>query len=380
MAAARTRYRESGFLDGSWDHGGGNVVDYNVSEHYDDVCKDVVGKRDRDNPFDSTQYEREGGYMLGNSCKVPISFAYLSPSMYTGAPSSSSYVSRIMAQTGPLTPKLYLPTSIFEMRDIPAMLLHAGNLLHGIRISDRFLRTGHGLRLSPVKEAAAATLAYQFGWAPLIQDISRMVHLAENVKRVQKTLLRAHTEKGIRRKINLFSDEKVTTGRSTVHSTWGVLMGANYTNVASIKQWATIRWKVRDQSQIGYMPTFSEAFKVAYGLNPGYIPIEIWKAMPWSWAIDWFTDISNRLQASHNMIYYKPSNLNIMTHYVTERTYMPGKASGGAPYSFTGAVTKVQRRYRTQQAPVNSISLRLPFLDSFKLSILGSMTILRLSR
>lgn len=372
MATSRTRTMVSiPSRTGYWDHGGGNIVRYNLAPKIK-TTKDVIGNRGGQNPFTSSARTEENGLRI-TSFDGKADFPVSPPNgAWYSAPAESTYVSRIMASTGPLTPKMYLPNSIFELKDIPMMLRHAGDLLHKIRL-DRAFRHG----LDPLKEAASATLATQFGWRPLIEDMGKMLAFAEVVERQQKILRGAHSTRGIRRRITLVKDTQTLEGTQLVHSTWGLFMSPRFKDTNTIDRWATMRWTVRDQTQIGTTPSFGEAFKVAYGLNKGYIPINVWKSLPWSWAIDWFADISNKLAASHNMVYYKPSQICIMTTRVVDRKYYPLTVG---QYTFSGGNAKSVWKERTIHPPVNTLSLRLPYLDNFKLSILGSFSILKLSR
>lgn len=248
------------------------------------------------------------------------------------------------------------------------MLRHGGDLLHKI---------ARPHKMDPVAEAASATLAYQFGWKPLIEDIGKMLNFADVVKRRQRVLLGAHSTNGVRRKVNLDQQDGAEGSYSGFISNHLSPSSTRVTPFKNNLKWGTVRWKVRDQSQIGRVPTFNEAFRAAYGLNRGHIPIEIWKAMPWTWAVDWFLDISNILAANYNMIYYKPSSVCIMTTYETKYVIEPITPQNPSRYYEGGEITLV-RKVRTVHSPNPSLSLRLPFLDSFKLSILGSMTVLRL--
>lgn len=132
---------------------------------------------------------------------------------------------------------------------------------------------------------------------------------------------------------------------------------------------------------IGKEPSHNEAFRSALGLNLGMIPITIWKALPWSWMIDWFADISNVMQANYNMIFYSPSAINFMENRVViTETSGGSNASGNTSATVSAGSLKIERKLRSQlSTSAAKVTLRLPFLDNFKLSILGSLTILGLS-
>lgn len=293
--------------------------------------------------------------------KCPVAWAGSDPSKLTSE-ALVNFKNRVLSASGPLTPSIYAPTALFELRDVPRMLRHAGDLLHKIK----YRPSG----LSPAKEAASATLAYQFGWAPIVQDLVKLTGLAGAVRQRQKNLSKAGSPGGLKRRISLGSDTKTVSGTTTVHSTYGINIQPKFVDTMSYKQWATIRWTIIDASQLGKDPSWMDATYTELGFLPGHVPIEIWKAIPWTWMIDWFADISNILAANYNSIFYRPSLLNIMRHSVSERQFMPYQ-------QFAGGIKHVEWKERyVDAAPSASLRLRVPFLDPFKLSILGSLTYL----
>jgi hypothetical protein len=122
-----------------------------------------------------------------------------------------------------------------------------------------------------------------------------------------------------------------------------------------------------------------DAFKAALGLNKGYIPIDIWKALPWSWLIDWSLDISQTLQANYNMIYYTATNCCRMDY--SSNTYSHGDyPSIHNHWLSSGTFTYEVKARKVLIIPPNlTPTLKLPFLDNFKLSVLGSLAILKIS-
>ncbi|DAD50072.1 maturation protein [ssRNA phage Gerhypos.2_13] len=286
---------------------------------------------------------------------------------------------RSLASSGPLTPKLYLPTAIFELKDLPDMVMqlkHAGDILHGLASPKSPLPLGHNRPLSPTKGAASANLAYQFGWAPLISDIWKLLNFWTYVDKRQKYLKKVQRSGGSKRRITLGSNKQTASGRFVVHSTFGVYIETDYVDVMSLDQWSTIRWTIREGTEIGPSATsFTESFKDVLGLQRGHIPISAWKALPWSWAVDWVINISQLLEIGYNSIYYKPSRLNIMTHARSERTL------AAHPSGFPGLVNVHELKSRSVDAsPDPSLEVRVPFVDTFKLSILGSLTIVKLNK
>jgi hypothetical protein len=279
---------------------------------------------------------------------------------------------RLLAQTGPMTPKVNSITNLLEIADVLRMLKHAGDLLHK-------LVTNPGSLATP-KVIASTTLAYQFGWGPLIQDLGRVMDFADLVAQRQKELEDLYSGKGIRKRTSFGSTSARGKGSQTIASVGGITIKPDWEWSEGTKTWGTVRWKLRDPSQIGKKPSWRDAWKSVYGLNAGQIPVQIWKALPWSWAIDWFTDISNHLNALQNMVLFRPSNPCIMCtshgkvdwkHY----SESPTRKFGGATLNYS---------YRWRQArnlgSLALINVRVPHMDPYKLSVLGSLTVLGLVR
>jgi hypothetical protein len=370
---ARHRQRTGPTIVGHGRYGGVDITPSSRTT-WSEVCDDVVGNYGGENPFVLQRTETVGGLLnyshpsTSNYFKdCPVNF---NPGGYIPVPSSASLITRVMSSTGPLTPSIYLPVSVFEFRDIPAMLRHAGNLLHKIK---------NPSGLNPLKEAGAATLAYQFGWGPLMQDIGKMLQFAALVQKKQEQLMKANSRDGIRRRISLGqASDELNSSSEIVWSTYGFLLGQKVIDQRTYKQWAVIHWKLRDPSQIGKPPTFRQAFDAALGTSKGYIPIEVWKAMPWSWAVDWFAGISDFMQASHNMLYYMPSRLSIMTYRKNVKSFSAYVSKSIPGLSITEGSVTTENKARAVHTPLQNISLRLPFMDNFKLSIIGGLTAARL--
>jgi hypothetical protein len=370
VATSRTR-SFSGFPEKGWRIIGG-VMTLTSRDNSFGSCDDVIGDFGGYHSLSIFRQDVSGSIYRsylgpGGSQDWEYPLPFTATTKYSGAPTASSYVNRVLAQTGPLTATVNLPVALFELKDLPRMLKHAGDLLHKI---------GSRSGLNPAKEGAAATLAYQFGWGPLIQDIGRMMNLVDMIDKRQRMLQQAHSTKGIRRKINLDNLTSTHSGGELRSSTYGRFINQDYEGTKNVRTWGTVRWVTRDPSLFGKKPSFKEAFNTALGLNPGYIPISVWKAMPWSWAIDWFAGISDLINAYHNMVYYRPSRICIMRTWTNTWTYPHCFDAGGEVSQ--GSKIAVWKE-RTIHNPSLVPRIRFPFLDPYKLSILGSFAILAIT-
>lgn len=378
--AGRTRTRTRVAVHGTYGYVGQFQTTRDLS--FRDVCADTVGNYHSDNALQIDHFRGVGAIMnsrisVNNGALI---YLYQSVPMFnlvTNIPSnpfgpdvSQSFVNRLLASSGPLTPRINVPLFIFELRELPRMLKDTGDYLHGLRKRPR---------IPSDRDVAAQTLAYQFGWGPLVGDIVKMLSFVDTVKKRQDELRKANSSRGLKRRVTLDPMTEQTTESKLAWSA-SPMGGITVTCVTTHtrESWATCRWNLRSGQNIGRDPTFSEAFNAALGLNRGMIPIDVWKSLPWSWAIDWFADISNLLQANYNMIYYSPGKVCIMNRIKSEMA-IPEYGTPTRGLIFTSGTRTRETLYRTVVSNPSSIpTLRVPFLDSFKLSILGSFTILRI--
>lgn len=374
LLPARTRTRTFGSISGggTW---GGTPIGWSYPE-VRERTDDVTGNFGGNNPFGLERRKYSGSIVNKSSGTLQLqscpSFMYTkTPGKPSQVPDISSYLNRLLATTGPLTPRINLPLFVYELKDIPMMLRHAGDLLHKIKRPSG---------LDPAKEAAAATLAYQFGWAPLVGDLKKLLSFGDAVAKQQRILKGAHSERGIRRRVSFGEEKYATNGIDPVWSVYGLFLTPEFNSELGCKTWGVVRWKVRDSTQVGKYPSWNTSMRTALGFNAGMIPISVWKAIPWTWLIDWFADISNVLTARYNMIYYRPYRACIMrTSWNTRRYRAVPTGPNPTDICSEGTIESVFKERYPVNSPSPSVNLKLPFLDSFKLSILGSLTILRIS-
>jgi hypothetical protein len=281
---------------------------------------------------------------------------------------------KIAASTAPLKPALYLFTGMFEARDFPLLLMYAGDLLLGFK-SRRPVRY-----LAGPRALAAHTLAFQFGWGPILQDLTKLLDVVHLILARQREIGELNSGKVVRRTVRFGRYAGGFTDTETVYSTFSVIVTLIRTVSHGTEAWATIHWQLADMGLLGKQPSFLDAFQVVYGLKPGIdgfttLIQQIWKALPWSWFIDWFANISDALEVSRNLIHYKPSRINLMWETTKIATYAPLHPTGTRSFNGGSCRVVVKNRNQPSISSVTGVRLKLPFLDSFKLSVLGSLAV-----
>lgn len=361
----RVRRRRDNVRVGQHTYPDGGVVPIYGST-YDHTCRDVVGNYLGVNPLIITKHtsKRAGLQVIdryGQNVRLLFTGLDASSPFLEDSSDQQSYINRIVAN-GPAKPHVNVPLFIAELKDIPRMIRHAGDLLHKIRRPS-------GLSID--KEIAAATLAYNFGWDPLISDITKMLDFQGAVTKRQKSLNKIKTHGSYKSRTILHSHSDTIQGSELTTSYLGVANYVPFTCSRQIKVWGSTRWTLADGADIGRISDPDKIWYDVTGFNARNIPLTAWKLMPWSWMIDWFTDISNVLQANNNLLDFKPYNTCIMTQCNNTKVFK----RGGVLQEDTVLDSVLKSRIPVSASP--SVVLKLPMMDNFKMAILGSLAILK---
>lgn len=353
-------------------------------------CSDTVGNFESNNGFGLQSATSIGGRLDGSVVygttssytfhDYPLDAVQRTPSYLGLVPVSyaNGLRTQALARTGLSNPSFNIPLSVVELRDVPRMLRHAGDLLHGLRRPSG---------LNPLKEGAAATLAWQFGWRPLIDDLKKLMKFQLIVeKRVRQIDQAFDRQRGYLGKATLENFSTVTVEPDKgLNSSSGLFYRADRTTVSSTRSWCTVPWAPRSKFRsLGSDAAKAKAFNEALGFNGRNIPLTIWKALPWTWLTDWFVNISDSILAVNNLIDYQPGTGCIMVHRSIVTSFPGGMCTHlGEPVisvSSHESTREIKQRFVISDWGVGLPTMKVPFLDTFKLSVLGSLTILKIVR
>nr|APG77041.1 hypothetical protein [Beihai levi-like virus 4] len=333
------------------------------------TCTDVVGNYPNANPLDIHREWLDGctidWYVSEKNFAYGPAYSWRNAlgSIPDGDFVSDNSAAVKLHAAGPISPQFNLPVSIFELRDIPRMLRHAGDLLHKLKRPSG---------LNPVQEAAAANLAYEFGWAPLISDLKTCFKFAEMTDKRRKRLSGLDQGKHISTRVNLHASSRDDEFQAYLH-TIGPLVRASVHRHIAYEQWATCKWRVKDPGSIGTIVDEYGQMSDAIGLSTRNIPLAVWKVLKWSWIIDWFVNISDLLKATQNSAVLAPYNACVM-----RRTTVKSNVIGNNLMS--GGVAHGKTMLRHPIGLSTYPPLQLPIIDNFRAGILASLTVTRMGR
>lgn len=348
-----------------------------------EAMTDFVGNPNGDNALDHTRCDIEGSIMNYNTQAGSYLVDYPS-ALYANYSLSDNngplgpLLNKLLA-SGPLTPRMRLPVSLFELKDIPRMVKHGIDLF--LHLRGWAGKPGFS-GLNATKEAAAANLAYQFGWAPLIEDFGKMLNFVQNTEKTRRALNKAASNRGLKRRVKLGESSNASYTNSVMHSTGGMTIIVPVKTLKTTRSWGVCRWKLKSGGPVSKMkplqPERFDPFRTAYGLNPGQQFANVWKALPWSWMFDWFLNLSNVLDAANNLAHYNVSGVVIMRETKAVDTHPMYPVSN--PTISAGQRTRVKQLRTPLSNPTPQIAIQLPILDNFRLSILASLAVVRLDK
>lgn len=175
---------------------------------------------------------------------------------------------------------------------------------------------------------------------------------------------------GISRRLNLAS------GSASYEDTLSILSFPSSTiiygrmsRITKGKQWGSVKWVPtavpKDLSNSSLRRLARDA---VFGLGGVHIS-DVWELLPWSWMVDWCSNIGDWLQAKRNKIPVVPRDVCIMTYRETKSSWTRADqvlwVSGG------GGTSVLETKERALGS--GSLSASIPFLNGGQLSILSAL-------
>lgn len=302
----------------------------------------------------SARYKYEGGF-----CCLSTGGAYDSafnvPSTPTNANSIAAEASNYAASMGaagwnrfqPGRPEAGLGQFLIELRDVPRMLQNSAKHFSNL------YRT-----LKSPSMMASEWLNYSFGWKPFLRDLRKFASLSQNLN---TSLKRLKENNGKWRKAGGIMDESSVTetiakGSGTKHypGLWTQMwhpgspnLSGGYSVERATKQkaWfeASFRYWIPDIQDLNWN---KRAIAHLYGLE--VTPSLIWEVTPWSWLIDWFTNVGDVI-----------SNMSTLDNLVAKYAYAMGTKESSIDISswinyWAGPIADTWSFHRTGKARVEA--------------------------
>jgi hypothetical protein len=270
----------------------------------------------------------------------------------------------ILAGTNPQVPHVSVPSFIGELKDLPSLVKGYGDGL--------------------LKAVANANLSWRWAIRPMIGDLRKLCAFQKAMNNRLTELYALRTGKVLRRRCHLgktYLKDPLETNH-WYHAGFGVLMRGTLQRFYSKELWGTAQWKIASDSQLpnlgaGVLDNLSR--RLTLGLTSHEALATAWELTPWSWLIDWFSNLSDVIAATNNTVGLTWQKICVMRRL---RCVTDAKVdrSISTPWVTLDSdfVIEYDRKERYPAFPVLPFPFpTLPIIDNGKMSILASLAALR---
>lgn len=245
--------------------------------------------------------------------------------------------------------------------DVVENVLQLGELTHLIQ------RRGESL----IREAGRENLRYQFGIAPLVGDLVKLSQFERILSDRVKELQRLQSANGLRRTVKLGAWSNTTQVGKVMQSNMAFLTDT-MTVTTTQQRKAHLRWiPSADFTPLSNYESVRLAFRATMGLTID--AKTLWEILPWSWLIDWGSNVGDFFAAHRNIVPATLSGVHIMRETRTEWVGRGIYNSGGSMTPVRAVVTS-KTRNPSFVAPV----AHFPILSGNQMGILASLAVTRL--
>lgn len=270
-------------------------------------------------------------------------------------------VNKALAKANPSAPIIDLPLFLFELRELANGIRKIGDAILRHRRNGSIARASHN--------PGDAYLAWKFGWAPLLSDLSTLFSLAESIQKRTKSLERGRYKRKFSGKLPGSSFSKISSERHFVY--------AESVTVETREDYLVERWFTMGYQLLSDLPTLEDNPKGTYAnfMNAGVPMSTLWNAIPWSWLIDYFISISDYLIATQGNLRWSAHDLCIMTKTTCTLSGYQKSYTGSwsvKPKTKPGRGTVVRQVRKVVSSPHAGISIQ-PFLTSGQTGILAAL-------
>lgn len=392
MSTYRERNREFESMIGSlttYDTSGNVLVSLTSNNPYGlQTTKDVVGNYLGNNPFDSIKLINGlgswNGVEVDSQGRVRtrvVSFMDIaSKTVLSDLPINLKSVSgsALASRASPNKPLVDLPVFLFELKDLPGMLDNIHTFGKSLPYAIKLIKQAGDYLLDPFSKYKRRTtltwlgkrnLEYAFGWQPLISDLLAFVKLDEAYTRRNKQLKNLYGDRGLRRRVKIDEASTSTIADMTTQSV-GFNARCNLVTTTKAERWGVVRWEVHGATPPTSKDLDMLTVRTLLGLNLDFATL--WSVLPWSWMIDWFTDVGNYLDANRNTVPARVSSMSVMTRTTTTQSRTVISKS---PWVKGGGGRLVRTTKLRSPVTLSILPAEFPFLGLGQVGILASLSV-----
>ncbi len=226
----------------------------------------------------------------------------------------------ILAGTNPSEPHVSVPTTIGELKDLPSLVKGWGdNILTGALKSNRSISSQLGMsgrkalqQLAdqaghPIRNIANHNLFVRWVLKPMVSDLRKLCDFARAFDNRLREMYALRDGRVLKKRCHLGTSNVVTSSElfHWFHAGYGVLLQGPFQRHLTKEVWGSAQYVVAPDSllpQLGYDPLRKTARMLSLGITDRETLAVAWQLCPWSWLIDWFSNISDVIAATNNQL------------------------------------------------------------------------------
>lgn len=313
-------------------------------------------------PLEIKNYEEKGGLLNKDGSQgnhsvfqnyVPAvynwgNFPHHSNGSMPGNPSDTQVAVNAASRTNPSRPYVDVLNLVFELGDIAQLLRDSGRTL--------------------LRKGAHYNLSYQFGIAPIVGDLVKLLNFADQFYRRMEEIKRLTSDRGLRR-----TTEHGTFSASGVYNktlqSQGVFRNGNF--FANTKQVVRAHCRWRPSIDFGKLAAADVEFMVKRALHGLEFNLHtVWESLPWTWMLDYFSSIGQFLKTKRNIIPCYLDGVAVMRHTTTVYEFAGYK---DADFEFDRSTVLLETKSR--KLVVVAAEAHVPLLTANQMGILASLLI-----
>jgi hypothetical protein len=215
----------------------------------------------------------------------------------------------------------------------------------------------------------------------LIEDLQKLLDFQSYVLKRNKELAQLYSGKGLRRRLKFTDDTTSTAYPRDVATYANALIKTTSSVDVKRRTWGTIHWYPTTPPL--YHPDDhswnSLANRLVLGATPEGLAKGLWDVIPWTWLIGWFTNLGKYTLAHSYTVPATHSGGCFMSEAVG--TWTAGDATVTAGTGKVYMYGQLTRTVKTRSvSSVVTPGVNMPYLDMFRLSILGALFVQRFMR
>lgn len=343
---------------------------------------DIVGNWNSENPMSSEHRTKSGGLINGTSGGVTcvnVRATCLNNQHPSFLTTTSGFRSEqdAVGDSHPGEPAVSIPNFLFELKDVPSMLKHAYGRARGLwsaagKPNNQQLKVIKNYLKAP-KNPAEDWLNYNFGWRPLVNDLLDIHKVAGWMNSRAKILNDLSHRKYISRRATLGSKSAVRTVNSVAYNSFGIGITGTAIDAEQLNSWVVAHFKADPfMFRSALSSDYKKLLNLALGLD--FAPAMIWDALPWSWLVDWFTEVGGVIHARQNRMGIVFKDGSRMDHRVVTRVIHPVRK---IKVSSEPAVIVREKKAR-EPVGISILPSGLNYLGAGQLTTLASLLVTRI--